>query len=388
MPDLKEIVQEHQTLVSKTRQDLHRIPEPAYKETKTAAYIADYLQREDLQVQTGVAHTGVVGLLQTGRPGKTLLIRSDMDALEIAEETGLPFASEHEGHMHACGHDCHMAMVLGTASVLNKLRDRLTGNVKFIFQPAEEGPGGAKPMIDAGVMANPQVDYCIGCHVWPTLPEGTVGVKAGPFMAAMDRFDIRIIGKGGHGAMPNHCIDALEVGTQVVSALQRIVSRHMDPLTPTVVTVGSFHAGTAFNIIPEEAELSGTTRTFDREVWATWAQRLETIVRGVCQSMGADYQLHYSQGYPPLVNHERMTEVVRRCAETAIGKEKVVEARPTMGGEDMAFFLEHAPGCYYCLGAGFEGCSGIHTSRLIVPEAILLTGIEIYCRAALELLGT
>lgn len=387
MDDVKRIVKEHQKLVFQTRRDLHRIPEPAYTETKTAAYVAEYLRKEGIQVQTGIAQTGVVGLMQTGRPGKTLLLRSDMDALSIAEETGLPFASEHEGRMHACGHDCHMAMALGTATVLNKIKERIKGNIKFVFQPAEEGPGGAKPMIDAGVMENPQVDYCIGCHVWPVVPEGNVGVKAGPLMAAMDRFDIKILGKGGHGAMPHRCIDALEVGTQVVSALQRIVSRHMNPLTPTVVTVGSFHAGTAFNVIPEQAELGGTTRTFDKEVWASWPERMETIVRGVCQAMGADYQLQYSRGYPPLVNHEFMTEVVRRCAGATLGNENVVEAEPTMGGEDMAFFLERAPGCYFFLGSGFEGCSGIHTSKLTVNEANLLTGIEIYCRVALELLG-
>ena len=352
MDDLKQIIADQKDLVVKTRRDLHRIPEPAYTETKTAAYIAEYLKREGLEVQTGIAQTGVVGLMKTGVPGKTLLIRSDIDALYIKEETGLPFASEHEGRMHACGHDCHMAMALGAATVLNKIKDRFKGNIKFVFQPAEEGPGGAKPMIEAGVMENPKVDYSIGCHVWPDLPEGTIGVKGGPLMAAMDRFDIKIIGKGGHGAMPHLCIDALEVGTQVVGALQRVVSRQMKPLIPAVVTVGSFHAGTAFNVIPREAEMCGTTRTFDREVWLSWPERVEKIVRGVCQSMGADYTLKYTQGYPPLINNEVMAGIVSKCASEVVGVKNVFEPEPTMGGEDMAFFLEKSQGCYFLSGSG------------------------------------
>jgi amidohydrolase len=387
MDDLKRLVADQKELVVRTRRDLHRIPEPAFTETKTAAYIADYLKKEGLEVQTGIAQTGVVGLLKGGAAGKTLLIRSDIDALCVKEETGLAFASEHEGRMHACGHDCHMAMALGTATVLSKIKERLKGNIKFVFQPAEEGPGGAKPMIAAGVMENPKVDYSIGCHVWPDLPEGTVGVKGGPLMAAMDRFDIRIIGKGGHGAMPHLCVDALEVGAQVVGALQRIVSRHMKPLNPAVVTVGSFHAGTAFNVIPGEAELCGTTRTFDREVWLSWPERMERIVRGVCLSMGAEYRFKYSQGYPPLVNNDAMAGIVKRCAGQVVGPENVVEPEPTMGGEDMAFFLERSQGCFFFLGVGFEGCAGVHNSKFNVNEKNLLTGIEIYVHAALNLLS-
>ncbi len=203
MLDIKQLVNEHKDLITNTRRNLHRIPETAYTEKKTSAYVAEYLNSEGLEVQTGIAQYGVVGLMATGRPGPTLMIRADMDALPITEETGLPFASTHEGAMHACGHDAHMAIVLGTVTVLNKIKDKLKGNIKFLFQPAEEGPGGAKPMIDEGVMENPKVDYSLGCHVWPEIPEGTIGVKAGPILAAMDRFDIKIVGRGGHGAMPH-----------------------------------------------------------------------------------------------------------------------------------------------------------------------------------------
>lgn len=315
------------------------------------------------------------------------MIRSDMDALPITEETGLPFASTHKNSMHACGHDGHMAMVLGAVTALNKIKNRLKGNIKFLFQPAEEGPGGAKPMIDAGVMENPKVDYSIGCHLWPDVPEGSIGVRVGRLMAAMDRFDIKIIGKGGHGAMPHMCVDALEVGCQVINALQRIVSRHMNPLSPTVVTVAGFHAGNTFNVIPGEADLCGTTRTFDREIWNSWPERIEKIVRSVCQSMDADYELKYSRGYPPTINDESMVEVVRRCAADVVGKDQVVEPEPTMGGEDMAFFLERSKGCYFFLGVGREGCAPLHNPKFDFNEDILMTGVETYCRVALELLG-
>jgi amidohydrolase len=387
MVEIKELIRQHRDLIIKTRQDLHRIPEPAYMEEKTSAYVAEYLKREGLDVLTGVARFGVMGLMKLSSPGKTLMIRADMDALPVSEETGLPFVSVHPGAMHACGHDGHMAMVLGTVTVLNQVKEKLRGNVKFLFQPAEEGPGGAKPMIEAGVMENPHVDYSIGCHLWPAIPEGTIGVKAGPLMAAMDRFDIKIIGKGGHGAMPHLCIDALEVGTQVVNALQRIVSRQMNPLNPTVVTVGSFHAGTTFNVIPGKAELCGTTRTFDKKIWNSWPERIEKIVRGICQSMGADYELKYTQGYPPTLNDEFMAELVRRCGGEVVGGERVIEPEPTMGGEDMAFYLEKSRGCFFFLGVGLEGCAPLHNPKFDFNEDVLLRGVETYCRVTLELLG-
>jgi amidohydrolase len=381
------IVREHEELITRMRRDLHRIPEVAYTEEGTSAYIAAYLRKEGFHVTTGVAKTGVVALLPFSDPGKTLLIRSDIDALPVEEETGLSFSSQHPGVMHACGHDAHMAMVLGAATILKKVKSELKGNIKFVFQPAEEGPGGAKPMIEEGVMENPHVDYAVGCHLWPAIPEGTVGVRAGKLMAAMDRFDIRILGKGGHGAMPHLCVDALEVGTQVVGALQRIVSRQMNPLIPTVVTVGSFHAGTTFNIIPGIAEICGTTRTFDREIWQSWPKRMERIIRGVCESMGADYELKYTQGYPPLFNDAWMAGIVQQCAIDAVGEEKVVEPEPTMGGEDMAFFLEKAKGCFYFLGVGREGGFPLHNPKFTFNERVMLTGVELYCRIAERLLG-
>lgn len=387
MDEIRDAVTRRGPEVIAHRRHLHRIPETGFKEAKTAAYVAEQLTRLGLEVHTGIAGTGVVGLLRGGRPGPTLMIRADMDALPIAEETGLPFASTHPGCMHACGHDAHMAMALGAAAVLNELKARFAGAVKFVFQPAEEGPGGAKPMIEAGVMDDPKVDCAIACHLWAERPEGTIGVRSGPCLAAMDRFEIKVLGRGGHGAQPHLCVDAIEVGAQVVSALQRIVSRQMNPVEPAVVTVGTFHAGTAFNIIPAEAVMSGTTRTFSAETWCGWKDRIERVVKGVCDSMGAGYELTYVQGYPPTVNDAGMAEVVRRAAAAVVGAGRVEEPELTMGGEDMSFFLQRAPGCFYCLGVGRPGGAPLHNSRFVFREEVMLLGVETHCRVAQEMLG-
>ncbi|MFW6055338.1 MAG: M20 metallopeptidase family protein, partial [Thermodesulfobacteriota bacterium] len=274
------------------------------------------------------------------------------------------------------------------ALALNRVRDSLKGCIKFLFQPAEEGPGGAKPMIEAGVMDDPGVDYSLGCHLWPDIPEGSIGVRPGPFMAAMDKFHIQIIGQGGHGAMPHLCVDALEVGTQVVGGLQRLVSRKLDPLGPAVVSVGTFQAGTAFNVIPGQAELSGTTRTFDPRVWKTWEERLEEVISGVCRSMGAEYRLRFTPGYPVTINDQSVAEVVAGCAGRVVGQDRVVVPAQTMGGEDFAFFLERSKGCFFAVGVGREGGASVHNPRFDFNEDMLLPGVETFCLAALELLGT
>ena len=368
------------------RRALHRIPEPGLKELKTAAYIRTELQRLGLEIRSGIGGTGVTGLLRTGRSGPTVMIRADMDGLPITEDTGLAFASEHDGMMHACGHDGHMAMALGAARVLHECRHDLHGNVLFVFQPAEEGPGGAMPMIQAGVLQDPKVDCALGMHLWPDLPKGQLGVREGPVMAAMDRFELTILGRAGHGAMPHLCVDSLDTGVQVVNGLQRLISRMTDPLEPVVLTVGTFHSGSTFNVIPGRAELSGTTRTFNQAIWQSWEERITRVVSGICQSMGAEFELNFIKGFPPLSNHPGTTDLVRQAAVDTVGASQVVAQAQTMGGEDMAFFLERVPGCYVFLGVGEEGRAPVHNPHFDFDESVLAIGTELFCRGAVDML--
>ena len=385
--NIKSLLAPYHQRVIDTRRDLHRIPELSGHEDKTSAYVIDYLRKEALPLTTHIAGHGVMAVLDTGRPGPTLMIRADMDALPIAEETGLAFASQHPGVMHACGHDAHTAMVLVAVTAIKALANHLTGIIKFVFQPAEEGIGGAKPMIEAGVMENPRVDYALGCHIWPDIPEGTIGIRSGPLLAAASGFRITIEGKGGHAAKPHQCVDALEIGCQVVGALQRIVSRKTDPLAPTVITVGRFRAGTAANVIPETATMGGTARTFDMDTWKRWPQLIEPVIKGICDAMGAGYVFTFREGCPPTINDPEMADRLRRQAAEVVGPQRVVEPDQTLGGEDMAFYLQKTKGCFFCLGAGNDASAGLHNPRFTFNEDILINGVELYCRAALDLLG-
>jgi len=369
------------------RRHLHAIPEVAFQEEKTAAYVAETLRSLGYAPETGVGGTGVVAVLDTGRPGPCVMFRADMDALPMQEESGLPFASTHAGAAHCCGHDCHMAMLLGAAKVLAEVKDSLSGKVLLVFQPAEEVAGGAQAMLADSLLDRHPADWCFGQHVWPAVPLGMVGVKPGNLMAAMSWFEIRIIGKGGHGAMPHLCVDALEVGTQVVAALQRIASRQSNPLQPTVVTVGRFHAGTALNIISGTAELGGTTRTFDTGVWKSWERTLTTVVKGVCDAMGAGFEMDFKPGCPPVINDPEAAALARAAAGKVVGEAKVVEPEPTMGGEDFALFLGRAKGAFTFIGAGVEGGYPLHNPKIVFPEEALAHGVAVTCQTAWDLLA-
>ncbi|MBM9520573.1 amidohydrolase [Desulforhopalus vacuolatus] len=382
---IKEYVQTKLPGIIELRRALHKIPETGFNEVKTSSFIARTLEQAGFEVTTGIAKTGVTALLKGNGPGKTLLLRSDIDGLPIAEETGLPFASTHPGFMHACGHDGHIAILLGTALILKELKNQFSGQIKFVFQPAEEGPGGAKLMIEEGVLDNPKVDYALGLHLWASIPENKIALKAGPLMAAMDRFDLDIIGKGGHGAMPHLCKDPVDAAAQVINTLQRVVSRQMNPLSPTVVTIGTIQGGTAFNIIPDKVHLSGTTRTLDKEVWKGWESRLEPMINGVCTAAGVKYKLDYQPGYPPLINDSAVTEIARQAAAETVGSENVIEAEATMGGEDMAFYLEQVPGCYAFIGIGTPGCAPHHNSHFAFNEEVLGTGVKYLCNLVMEI---
>ncbi|MGK7951308.1 MAG: M20 family metallopeptidase [Xenococcaceae cyanobacterium] len=366
------------------RRSIHQKPELGFKEQITADFIAKKLAEWNIEHQTGIAKTGIVAIIHSDRPGKVLAIRADMDALPIQEENEVPYRSLHDGKMHACGHDGHVAIALGTAYYLAQNRQNWSGTVKFIFQPAEEGPGGAKPMIEAGVLKNPDVDAIIGLHLWNNLPLGQVGVRSGALMAAVECFRCKILGQGGHGAMPDQTKDAIVIGSQIVNALQTIVARNLNPLDAAVVTVGEFHAGTALNVIADTAQMSGTVRYFQPQLESFIGQRIENIIAGICQSHDAKYELDYWQLYPPVINDPQITELVRSVAmnvvETPLG---VVPECQTMGGEDMSFFLNEIPGCYFFLGAANPE-KGLayphHHPRFDFDETALSMGVEIFVR--------
>jgi hippurate hydrolase len=364
------------------RRDIHREPELGFDTDRTAEKVLAALDGLPLDIETGVARNGIVATLRGAGEGPTVALRADMDALPIQEETALPFASETEGRMHACGHDGHTSMLVGAAHVLSEMRDRLGGTVKFVFQPAEEGGGGGRVMVDEGVADD--ISSIFALHLWPGLPFGKVATKAGSIMAAADAFEMEITGSGGHGAMPHLAADAVVIAAQVVTTLQTVVSREVDPVKPAVLTVGEIAAGTAFNIIPEKAHLGGTVRTLDPDLRESMPGRIEALARGVAKGMRGDANLDYTFSYPVTVNDEGAADRVLGVAENLFGAESVLELpNPSMGGEDFAFFLEKVPGAFIWLGVG-EDVSGLHTPQFAFDEEVLPRGSALLAALALD----
>ncbi|MEN3331937.1 MAG: hypothetical protein V7641_1302 [Blastocatellia bacterium] len=386
------------------RRDVHAHPELGYNEQRTAALVAERLAGQSYEVTRGVGRTGVVGLLQGAKAAseadsavaaetaRALLYRADMDALPVREENAIAYRSQNDGVMHACGHDAHVAIALAVAKRMAEERDEFRGHLKFAFQPAEEGGNGAPAMIEDGVLASPDVTAAIGLHVWNNFPAGTVGIYAGPMMAAVDEFALVIQGRGGHGAMPQQTVDAIVVAAQVVTALQTIVSRNVSPLDPAVVTVGKITGGSAFNVIAGAVEMRGTVRTFSQETHGRIPELFERVVRGVCEAMEASYALDYKRQTPPLVNNAEVCELVADCAASVVGQANVIrdDSVRTMGGEDMSYFLERVPGCYFFLGTRNEA-RGLthphHSPRFDIDESALAAGVEIMTRVIKRYLG-
>ncbi|WP_204106406.1 MULTISPECIES: M20 family metallopeptidase [Spirulina sp. CCY15215] len=366
------------------RRHLHQFPELGFQEEITAEFIAKKLREWGIEHQTGIAKTGIVATIAGKNGGKVFAIRADMDALPIQEENEVSYRSQHEGIMHACGHDGHSAIALGIAFYLSQHREDFNGTVKIIFQPAEESPGGAKPLIEAGILKNPDVDAIIGLHLWNSLPLGTIGVRSGALMAASELFSCTIFGKGGHGAIPHQTIDAVVISAQIVMALQTIVSRNISPLESAVVTVGELHAGTAKNAIADTACLTGTIRYFNPDLGLFLPQRLEEIIAGICRTYGATYDLDYTRLYPPTINDSKIADLVRSVAfevlETPVG---VVPECQTMASEDMSYFLKEVPGCYFFLGSA-NSEKGLayphHHPRFDFDESVLCLGVEMFAR--------
>ena len=360
------------------RRDIHAHPEIAFEEARTAGLVAERLRSWGIEVHEGVAKTGVVGVLRgRGESGRAIGLRADMDALPMTEETGLPYQSTNPGRFHGCGHDGHTTMLLGAAKYLAETRN-FDGTVHFIFQPAEEGAGGGRLMVEEGLFDRFPCDHVFALHNWPDLPIGKVAIRSGAVMAASDELHITVRGRGGHAAMPHHCIDPVVVAAQIVTGLQTVVSRTTDPLDAAVLSITKLEAGVAFNIIPEEARLSGTARTFKASVQARLEADMRRMAEGIAAGFGATAELRYIRGYPATINPDDGAAIATSVAGSVVGTDNVVDDNPpTMGAEDFSFMLMQRPGAYIQVGAADGGGHGLHNPRYDFNDEILPIGTSL-----------
>jgi amidohydrolase len=372
------------------RRDLHQHPELGFEVTRTAGIVARTLGELGYEVRTGVGRSGVVALLHGGLPGPTVMLRADMDALPIQEINDAPYTSQTPGVMHACGHDGHVAIGLGTATLLARHAAELPGRVLFVFQPAEEGEGGAAAMVADGALDDPRPDAAFGLHLWNAMPVGRVTAQAGPLMASADTLRIIVRGRGGHGALPHETVDAVAVTGQVLSALQTIVSRNVDPQETAVLTIGTVHGGTAFNVIAETVEMQGTIRTFSPAVRETVLTRLRVLLDGVTAGLGARYDLHVQEMTGTVVNDPAMAEIARTAAVQVAGSTAVAWHAPLMVSEDFAEFARRVPACFMLLGSG-NAELGLnaphHNPRFDFDEHVLPLGVTLLAATATRFLG-
>jgi len=386
--NIRKEIKEIEKMIIDWRRDFHQFPELSFQEHRTGDVIADELRSMGLEPKVKVGKTGVTADLKFGN-GPVIGLRADMDALPIQETSGLPFSSQNDGVMHACGHDGHMAMLLGAAKALTQKDNQYNGTVRFIFQPAEEGEGGARYMIEDGCLEG--IDEIYGIHVWNYQPVGEVGVKDGPVLAAADMFDIKIKGIGGHGAAPQGTVDSVVVSSYLVQALQTIVSRNTNPLESTVISIGKINGGNNFNIIADEVSLSGTARAYSEENRNLIKTRMEEIIKGVEKTYNANITFDYKDGYPPTINHVGPTQKVLKAAEKVVG-DKAGLPYLSMGGEDFAYYLKEKPGCFFFVGSApneqelFE--TPHHCSHFTMDERALLVGPSIYLNLLDNIMGT
>jgi len=378
------------------RRDFHMHPELGFEEVRTAGIVAKELRALDLETTTGIAETGVVALLEGGKSGPVLLLRFDMDALPITEETGAEYASTTKGKMHACGHDGHVAVGLTVAKMLSEVRDDLAGTIKFVFQPAEEGVvnqqgrSGAGQMIHEGVLESPKVDYALALHLWNSKPLGWLGIGTGPMMAGAEYFKVTVYGKGGHGAMPQVTVDPIVAAAEIISALQSVVSRNISPLKPAVLTVASIQGGEAFNVIPSKVEMTGTIRTFEPEVRETVVRRFDEIVKNTAETMGCTVDLERRRISPAVINEAKITESVQKAAQRLYPETEINTGNYlTMGAEDMAFMIEKVPGCYFFVGSA-NAEKGLnydhHHPKFDIDEASMPRAAALMAAAVMEIL--
>lgn len=391
MPDYLAEAKEMFEYTQALRRDFHMHPELGLELYRTAGIVAKELNELDIEVSTGIAESGVIAILEGGKPGPTVLLRFDMDALPIIEETGAVYASINEGLMHACGHDGHTAIGLTVARLLHNHRDELTGTVKLVFQPGEEGQGGGERMVAEGVLENPRPDYSLALHIWNDYPLGSVSATAGPVMAGSQTFIITVKGKGAHAASPHQGVDPVFASAQIVSALQSIVSRSIDPLESAVVTVTKIHAGEAFNVIPSEAVISGTIRTFKPLVREYVLKHFYQIVEGVAEGLGCRAIIEINEITPVLVNNADVSSRVQSVVRTMFPDDILYTDARTLGAEDMAYMLEEIPGCYFFVGSSNprKGLGyGHHHPKFDFDEDALPRGAALMAAAAVDLLNS
>ncbi|MGM8213278.1 M20 metallopeptidase family protein [Virgibacillus sp. W0430] len=370
----------------KHRRHLHQYPELSHQEKETTAYIHNVMTELGYTCES-LTGKDVIATLPLKKPGKTIAIRADMDALPIQEETNLPFASKKEGIMHACGHDGHMAMVLGVAKYFQDHAEELAGNIKFIFQHAEEvSPGGAKQLVERGVLEN--VDAIVGAHLWQPVDSGKITVRDDYMMAGVSEFEITIQGHGGHGSMPETTVDPILVGAQIITQIHTIVSRSLKPTDAAVISFGELQSGSNYNIIPDKAHLSGTVRYFKETVCDKIEERMTSIIEGTCRAFGASYAFTFNRGEPPLSNNPTLASIVRNEAIEVVGEENVYTNEPTLGGEDFAYYTKEIPAVYFFIGIGSEErVYGHHHPKFDIDESMLITGCTIISNVAKKLLN-
>jgi len=370
------------------RRNFHQHPELGFNEHITGKFIAEKLSSYGIDVRTGIGKTGIIGDLHGKGSGKTIALRADMDALPVQETSDVPYKSQNDGIMHACGHDGHMAILLGAAKILSQNKDRFSGNIRFIFQPAEEGGGGARYMIADGCLEN--VDEIYGMHLWNYQPYGEIGVKSGPIMAAADIFDITIKGIGGHGAAPQGTVDAIVVAANHIVSLQTIISRNTDPLQSAVITIGKISGGHGFNVIADEVKLRGTTRAMTEENRSMIKTRMHEVVAGVAKSTGAKIKMDYQEGYPSTINDANATQRVSNTANKIISK-GVVIPYPTMGAEDFSYYLQKLPGSFFFVGSAPPNTKPLtvphHCSHFDIDERALLVGTSVFVQLIFDRLN-
>jgi amidohydrolase len=385
---IRDKAEQYEAGIIEIRHQIHKNPELSFEEYRTAELAAAEMKKLGFEVEENIFGTGVCATFRNSKSenAKTLLIRADMDALPVEEKNNLDFKSQNEGLMHACGHDGHTSILIGTAYVLKELADEFDGNVKFLFQPGEETSGGADGMIKEGVLNDPDVDAALGLHLWGSTEEGIVEYKSGPFMASTDRFDLKIIGSGGHAARPHNTIDPIPIAAEIISSLQKIVSRRIDPLDSAVISIGNIVGGSTHNVIPDQVVLKGTVRSLRKEVREQLAENIEKTIKNICEIYGAKYELNYIFGYPAVINDKKMTELLKDAAKKVLGPDRVREKeKAEMGGEDFSYFALKVPSVFYFLGIAPQGeIINHHQSDFRFNDSVLKDGVTVMAQTAVD----